>query len=300
MAKAWRLGLACSLLVAGVLPGCSTGFATYPPTPGQTASANPNGPIFETAVVAALRDVIERYPPPPELVPSDAGTLSRPERVAINLFDGVRPDVAESTAARVGGGAAPLFEETADLPTYHVTRVWLRGGRAEVDIICPVVTRRGARTTQMVTLEMQSTLGGYRVDRRREWTVGAFPAPAPFRYIRSEVLEAQEAAFRGARDTARRLTREADNAADRAAELHDAALEAEARARDLEVAALEDESQAERAAEAWADAAEARTIADEAAERARTLRVSADAAQAEADRLRPEAGRFAEPAAAGE
>jgi hypothetical protein len=289
MAKACRVGVLIGLVAMAGSVGCSSGFATYPPPAGEAGEGNPNGFAVMTAMSAGLRSVIERYPPPAELVPADAGTLERPARIALNLLPGVRSEVAERTAERVGMASAPLFEGTADLPTYHVKRVQLRGTRAEVDVIRPLVTRRGARTTQMVTVELRSELGGYEFVRLREWTPGAFEAPEPFGYTQSSVAAAELAAFREARATAERLTRQADAAAEAAAELSREAADAEARARQAEMDAIDDSALAERAAQAWNGAAELRVRAASASARAAELRAAASAARAEAERLRPDA-----------
>lgn len=205
-----RARIVVAALAIGVtglgLTGCA-GYATYPPASGQIAANDPNGRIVERAMAVALREAIDRYPPPAELMPRDAGTAIRPHRIAVNLLPGLTPENAERVTSQIGPDVIGLWSQSADLPTYHVSRVWLRGGRASVDVFHPVVTRRGERTTQMVTYDLSGGLTTFRVERTREWAVGAFEPPEAFEYTPTEVLAAraaEEEARRAAEAIARR------------------------------------------------------------------------------------------------
>jgi|GEM_PF-3081951 len=206
-----------------VMGGCA-GFATYPPSSGQMAADDPNGRIVERAMGTALRRAINDHPPTSAMLPAGAGTAERPERIAVNLFPGMTSVNAERVAEKAGEGVVPLWEGSADLPTYHVSRLWLRGSRASADVHHPVITRAGTRTTRMVTYDMRGGLTGFRIERTREWAVGAFEPPEPFGYTPSVILEAEaaaeaerQAAERAAAREAARREREAQRQAEREA-----------------------------------------------------------------------------------
>lgn len=159
--------LALTTLTIG---GC-VGYTTYPaPVTGESADAafnSPNVPPAPDVIYTALAYAVERFPVggayainlPPEL------DEKRVEYI-FNLLD-------DPNARR-------LTRETADLPVFHVSRIWIRGASAEVDIFRPVTDipgPDGGAVTQMVTLNLKSNFTRWRVDASRSAAIGLATPP---------------------------------------------------------------------------------------------------------------------------
>lgn len=165
------LVLACPV-VLGAVTGCAM-HANYPPigTAEDDAAVNdPNAAPVPTIVQAALRRVIERFPVQGEY--------------NINLPQGMTRRRAEEivTLLRQPGARLPS-SASQELPTYHVTRVWLRpGGTSTVEILRPVfgVGTPGTEAQyQPVSVNLRrSPLEDWQVDSTRVWPIGsAVPPP---------------------------------------------------------------------------------------------------------------------------
>lgn len=157
----------CPLLL---LTGC-VGYTTYPPADWQTASGDISGPPADELMTESLRHVIDRYPP------GGVGTI------AINLPEGVHDRAYGVIARRVGPDVVPMAPGLESMPTYHVTRIWVRGTRAEVDVLRPVgelgPSPSGEPIIQAVTVQLEGGLSRWRVMRVRPWVIGSEAVPEP-------------------------------------------------------------------------------------------------------------------------
>ena len=119
--------ITAATLLALSAGSCAREYANYPPITGDDfAVKNVNSQNMRSAMAAALRWTALRYPPPGNAF-------------AINLPPGVTPATYEAVAQAVGNGAVPLSKENEkSLPIYHITRIWLRGTVARIDVVRPV------------------------------------------------------------------------------------------------------------------------------------------------------------------
>jgi hypothetical protein len=162
-------GVGVALVLAGVtLAGGCAGYSTYPKVEGM-ALADVNSLGAQEAMVTALRYVAARRPiGEPYAVNLPVGTLRERMEVIINR--------TEDDDARL------LTKENADLPRVHITRVWLRAGRAEVDVLRPVegvAGPEGEPTYESYTLRLDGGFQPWKVNDARRWMVGVIPAPEP-------------------------------------------------------------------------------------------------------------------------
>ena len=158
--------LAGSLAVS--LGGC-VGYTTYPAASWQAASAEMNGPPADEIMVESVRWAVNRY---------EAGTTGS---IAINLPEVVRDRTYSIIAFQAGERVVAMERGLEDLPTYHLTRLWVRGDKAEVDLLRPV-NELGASPTgdpiiQAVTLYIEGGLHAWRVERARHWKIGTDAVP---------------------------------------------------------------------------------------------------------------------------
>ncbi len=163
------LGLAAGgmTLLASQLAGC-VGYANYPPIDGNLATENPNSALIYDIQIAGLTWVSTRYSPQGDWV--------------INFPEGMTRTRALQVLARVGDPDAQLLtQETQSLPIYHVTRIWVRGERAEMDVLRPVVDLLdpdGVPAYQPITLTIEGGLQRWRMKSFQTWTVGSQEPPA--------------------------------------------------------------------------------------------------------------------------
>lgn len=170
-----------ALAGAAGLTGCQE-YASYPVVGGaDVAIRDPNSARMEEMMTGALRWAVVRYPPPPGGNPA----------AAISLPVGIRPDVYERIAANVGPTpdfAVPVTAET-QLPTYFVTRVWLRQTEAKVDILRPMYELGRSPAGEPIyggaTVRFRNTGSGFRVVATTEYELGTLDVP-PVNPIGSE------------------------------------------------------------------------------------------------------------------
>lgn len=175
-----RVGLIAGAIAAvatvGGMGGCA-GYATYPRADGSTAISDLNSAPVNTIMATSLAWAAYKYPVAPE---------GEQAPFAINLPEGVKPETYDYVVRQIGGGAVPLTHDTADLPTFHIGLIRVRGDEAQVDVLRPVLelspSPAGETVYQQVTVRLEGGLSPWRVVGRREWTVGAFPTPAPNYY----------------------------------------------------------------------------------------------------------------------
>lgn len=163
-----RTSLLALLALLPALGGC-VGNTTYPPADWQTASRNINAPPADEIMIESLRWAIERHPP------------ATPGPVAINLPMGVQDRTYGVIVARIGGEAVPMERGREHLPTYHITRLWVRGDRAEVDVLRPVEelgpSPSGVPIVQALTVQLKGGMTPWRVVRSRPWVIGSESIP---------------------------------------------------------------------------------------------------------------------------
>jgi hypothetical protein len=188
--KSGRAAAGMVLMVAAAVAGISgcVGYNVYPPQPGVTAGfTNPNSDPFPPIMTEALRWAITRYPAvtPAEWSPP-LGVPPEGSRFAVNLPVGVNRLVYQRVAERVGFGAVPMEPGNEHLPTYHISRVWVSGDEAKVDIVRPVPgmppTADGRPVTQGITVRLRGGLQPWRVTSHRPWEINALPTP-PLNYM---------------------------------------------------------------------------------------------------------------------
>ena len=169
-------GVGSLAFVTAFSGGCAREYANYPPIEGDTfAVKDLNSRQMQDAMAAALRWTVLRYPP--------AGGSQGGEMLAINLPPGIGEAGYAHVAERVGEGAVPLTEDNAKrLPIYHVTRVWLRGERARIDVVRPLYEMGSKPGGGTVYRGVQLRLGGgwepWRATSSSEYEVGVLDAPA--------------------------------------------------------------------------------------------------------------------------
>lgn len=171
---AWMAAV-CSV---AALAGCVS-YASYPPVPRNTAINDPNSPAMEEVMMAGLRWVASRYPAGP--VSPTGEQPERPADIAVNLPPGVKPNVYRRVAAAVPGGQ-PLIPENANLPTYHVASIRVRGDEANIWIFRPALdlgpSPTGGPVYQEVKLWLRGGLQPWHVVSSLEQTPGTGEMPA--------------------------------------------------------------------------------------------------------------------------
>jgi hypothetical protein len=149
-------GLALGTLSAS-LGGCAA-YANYPPLDGDVAVHSPNVPPMPQVVLKAFQTVIEEYPIDGDFVinPPKGTDFYKAEKMVEEI---------------VTPGAHLVGEESAGLPAYHATRVWVRGDGAEVDVVRPVAWDGGQSLNQTVTVRMKRKYGGWVVTSTKPWAI---------------------------------------------------------------------------------------------------------------------------------
>lgn len=190
-------GLCAGGLIVAALSGC-VGYNVYPPEQGGAGFTDPSSPPMYQIMTQALRWAVKKYPPggqmPPSssdvpISPSEAEAIANaaaaggePAQVAIALFSSMRPDVYRYAVDQVGMGAVPLTPETEHLPTYIVSRVWVLGDEAKVDLFKPVLSLGapgGQQVYQPITVNLRGGLKFWKVTSYRVWSIGTFAPPMP-------------------------------------------------------------------------------------------------------------------------
>lgn len=185
--------LALALVASsGALTGC-VGYGSWPPVEGaDLAAKNPNVPYAVETITLALQWVLQRYPVPgtgTQPIPADQ------PRFAVNVPPGIRRNNYLKIASAAGG--TPLTPDNADdLPVYHVGRVWIRGGRATVDILRPMfeypARPDGSLVYQCVTVHMEGGFSPWRVVGTQTREPGVIPVPDYYFLPATEFPEHEE------------------------------------------------------------------------------------------------------------
>lgn len=148
--------------------GCAS-YVNVPEPDSPAAVSSPNARQPRAVMATALRRVVTLYPPGPETA-----------RYGVALPPGTTAQTTDEILAALGPQAAPVFG-MSDLPTYTVGRIWIRSGKAKVDIFRPVVEigrqAGGLYEKQAITVWLEGGLDPWRVRRVQVWEIGAFPNP---------------------------------------------------------------------------------------------------------------------------
>mgnify|MGYP000597035653 CR=1 FL=1 len=163
------------------LSGC-VGYNVYPKQEGVNAGfTNPNSDPFPPIMTESLRWVITRFPAvaaaewsPPLGVPPEGS------RFAINLPVGVNRSVYLRTVERIGYGAVPMQPGNEGLPTYHISRIWISGDEAKVDVIRPLLMPAGVQSkpiTEAITVRLRGGMQPWHVTSHRPWAINTLPVP---------------------------------------------------------------------------------------------------------------------------
>lgn len=175
-----------------ILAGC-VGYNVYPPMTGYPAFGDPNSPPMYYIMGEALRWTIQKYPPGEpaaaraEILDSGAAALpaapdGQTPRAAISLVPGMLREYYIRTAAIAGPGVVPLSPEHAGLPTYLVSRIWVGGDTAKVDLFRPVTrlgSPDGSKVYQGLTINLRGGLRAWHVTSHRVWSIGSLEPPEP-------------------------------------------------------------------------------------------------------------------------
>ncbi|MEM1166372.1 MAG: hypothetical protein AAGI30_08800 [Planctomycetota bacterium] len=144
----------------------------WPPQDGDVAVHQLGFDPIPDVIAVAVRFVTEEWP--------------AEGRYMVNFPLGTDRAVAERTVRLIGDQDAWRVDPRAieaGWPAYHITRVWLRGEEATVDVVRPVSTVVGTGVsaegvTQQVTVRLRAGLGErWGVESARAWTVGAYERP---------------------------------------------------------------------------------------------------------------------------
>lgn len=166
--------------------GC-VGYNVYPPEQGVGGFTNPNSDPIPPIMTEAVRWAITRYPAvePAEWSPP-LGVPPEGSRFAVSLPVGVNSLVYRRVIERIGFGAVPMEPGNENLPTYHVSRVWVSGDEAKVELIRPVpgipATAEGKPATQGITIRLRGGVQPWHVTSHRVWALNALPVP-PLNYV---------------------------------------------------------------------------------------------------------------------
>jgi hypothetical protein len=146
------------LVAAALLSGCAAYF-NYPSIGNDAAINDPNVAPVPTVMTLALRTVLTDHPPEGSYV--------------VNLPEGMGRKQANRIVSDLGTPTAQLATRgTAELPVWHVSRIWIRGDRAEVDVLRPL-----AGAHQGTTVRMTGGPRPWRVTSTKVWPVGMLDVP---------------------------------------------------------------------------------------------------------------------------
>lgn len=177
---ALALGVMCAAAGSVCLTGC-----LHSNLPGETdnpvASVDPNIHPVPRLMAMSIEYVVNRYPPP-----GGPGDGSSPT-FAFNLPEGMRTGNVALVESMLGGRGVRVTPANASaVPIYHVATMWVRGHRAEVEMVFPApsagFTPGSPPIYRGVSLELENVLGTWRVRRQQLWNVGTIGVP-PLRYV---------------------------------------------------------------------------------------------------------------------
>jgi hypothetical protein len=160
---------------------------------GYPAFGDPNSPPMYQIMGESLRWSIQKYPPgEPAAAGGDVAEVGsgalpaapggESPRIAVSLVPGMYRDHYIRTAQLAGPGVVPLSPETTALPTYFVSRIWVGGDTAKVDLFRPVTrlgNPDGSKVYQGLTINLRGGLRAWHVTSHKVWGIGALEVPEP-------------------------------------------------------------------------------------------------------------------------
>jgi hypothetical protein len=165
----WAGVCAAAALLAG---GCA-GYRTVSEEDAAWPTGHPNVASVEESVTAALKWAVQRVPPPDHEGSGGQFAISPPH--------GLRQSRYLRMVDDLGPQAFPVSPETGHLPTYHVGSVLVRGGRATIDVFCPVLDRWGDIAYKPYTLNLEGGVMPWHVTSDiRAWQIGSMDPPAKY------------------------------------------------------------------------------------------------------------------------
>ncbi len=176
-------------LAAMFVPGCVGHNVINPVVDGERGFSNPNSDPIPPLMIESVRWVATRYPPE-ESAEWSAGGAPLPDsgagipgpRFAVNLPQGVNALVYQRVCDLIAFGAVPMQEGNESLPTYHVSRIWVQGDEARVDVIRPIKglesVAGGRPITQPITVRLRGGLSPWHVTSHNVWSFNSLPTPA--------------------------------------------------------------------------------------------------------------------------
>jgi hypothetical protein len=180
--------LAGAVLAAGLFPAGCVGHNVYPPIEGEPGFTNPNNDPMPQLIIASLRWVVLRYPPNEQVEWNPpAAALPEGDRFAVNLPSGMNREVAFRTVEQIGFGAQAMIPGNEGLPTYHISRIWVSGDEAKVDLLRPVPGLASSGpgrppVTQGITVRLRGGMQPWRVTSHRVWSMNSMSVP-PLNYV---------------------------------------------------------------------------------------------------------------------
>lgn len=193
VSRAGLMTVAAAIVGVGTLSGC-VGYAVYPPMEGERGFSNVNSDPFPPVMTEALRWTALRYPPNEHAewhqpAKGNVGTST----FAVNLPPGMNREIGERIAKNIGMGAQPMLPGNEQLPVYHISRVWVQGDEAKVDVIRPVSNvafdAQGSPVTQGITIRLRGGMEPWHVTSHRLWSYNALETPA-LAYLPGSQMEA--------------------------------------------------------------------------------------------------------------
>ena len=164
-----------------MIAGC-VGYNIYPAGPDERGFTNVDNDPFPKLIEESMRWVVTRYPPDAS-TEFTAAAPSGPGKVAftVNLPMGMSGEIGRRIIKDIGFNAQPLIEGNQKLPIYHISRIWVSGDDAKVDIIRPVLGVNGPSgqsATQAITVRLRGGVESWHVTSHRVWSFNALPVPA--------------------------------------------------------------------------------------------------------------------------
>lgn len=176
--------------LACALAGCQQ-YVSAPGVPtARGIPESPNQPAAADVMIACVQYVANNYPP--GSLRYDAASAHEqadvkvPYECVVNLPRGLRKSYYERIAAGVGPKCQPMTPDalTGHLPTFHVTRVWMRFNTATVDLLRPMpelgADASGKPIYQVVTLRLEGGTEPWRVVHARAYPHEDATVPPPY------------------------------------------------------------------------------------------------------------------------
>ncbi|MFK7759633.1 MAG: hypothetical protein AB8C13_06780 [Phycisphaerales bacterium] len=158
---AMSAGVLSLVLGAG---GCVS-YTNVPEPSSAPAFKNANTGSSIKVISAGLRRMVNTHP-----------MRDSQGRYVVNLPAGTTPETANRIVQLLPEGGVIPYQGMGAMPTYHISRVWLRGARGKVDVVYPIRTAEGM-IDGGVTLWMQGGDQPWNVERMQYWAPGTVPTP---------------------------------------------------------------------------------------------------------------------------